>query len=129
MAEVLGNIGIGKSLLGNMVVLLAHGGVCALVDKGPRLVCDAHGGLQVGYVPQLQFWVTPIQGLELRDAPESGRSWLSRRGGSSGSGRGAASGEGSGSWPSACEVLGLRRIAAAPAIDAWIISLRARRAG
>lgn len=47
MAEVLGNIGVGITLLGNVVVLIAYGGICALMDKGPRLVCDAHGGLQV----------------------------------------------------------------------------------
>lgn len=45
MAEVFGNIGVCEALFGDMVMLVAYGGVGALMDKGSGLVCDAHGGV------------------------------------------------------------------------------------
>lgn len=43
MAEVLGDVGVGISVIG-MIMLVADGGICAFVDEGARFVCDTHGG-------------------------------------------------------------------------------------
>lgn len=45
MAEVLGNIGVCEALFDGMVMLVAYGGIGALMNKGSGLVCDAHGGV------------------------------------------------------------------------------------
>lgn len=43
VAEVLGNIGVGKALVDAVVVLVTDRGIGPFVDEGPGLVCDTHG--------------------------------------------------------------------------------------